>query len=141
MRQIDDKYIKTGVVRFGYAQFTFLGPESGWAAEASECANDQNAFWQYHDKLFASQNGENQGAFSKDKLKKFAADLKLNTTTFNACLDSGKYTSLIADDASTFESLGVQSTPTFLVNGRAIQGAVPFDQFSQVIESEKAKKK
>jgi protein-disulfide isomerase len=140
LRQIDDKYIKTGVVRFGYAQFTFLGPESGWAAEASECANDQNAFWQYHDKLYASQNGENQGAFSKINLKKFAADLQLNTAAFNACMDSGKYTALVAADADTFQTLGVQSTPTFLVNGKAVTGALPFDQFAQVIESERAKK-
>ena len=47
----------------------FLGQESQWAAEASECAADQDAFWPYHDKLFASQSGENQGAFNKDKLK------------------------------------------------------------------------
>ena len=47
----------------------FLGEESQWAAEASECAGDQGQFWQYHDKLFESQNGENQGAFNKDKLQ------------------------------------------------------------------------
>jgi protein-disulfide isomerase len=140
LRQIDSKYIQTGIVRFGYAQFSFLGPESGWASEASECANDQNAFWQYHDKLFASQAGENQGAFTKDKLKKFAADLRLNTVAFNACLDSGKYTQLVADDSTAFELLGVQSTPTFLVNGKELQGALPFDQFAQLIESERAKK-
>ena len=140
MRQIDDKYIKTGVVRFGYAQFSFLGPESGWAAEASECANDQNAFWQYHDKLYVSQNGENQGAFNKDKLKKFAADLKLNIAAFNACMDTGKYTAQVAADTDAFQALGVQSTPTFLINGRAVTGALPFEQFAQVIETERAKK-
>lgn len=140
MRQIDDKYIKTGVVRFGYAQMAFLGQESNWAAEASECANDQNAFWQYHDKLFASQAGENRGAFNKDKLKQFAVDLKLNAAAFNACIDSNKYKAQVADDTEVFQTVGVQSTPTFLVNGKAIQGALPFDQFAQIIESEKAKK-
>lgn len=139
MRQIDDKYIKTGVVRFGYAQFSFLGPESYWASEASECANDQNAFWQYHDKIYANQNGENQGAFNKDKLKKFAADLQLNTAAFNACLDSGKYTAQVTADTEAFQSVGVQSTPTFLVNGKAVTGALPFDQFAQLIETARKK--
>jgi len=46
--------VKTGIVRFGYMHMAFLGQESQWAAEASECAADQNAFWPYHDKLFAS---------------------------------------------------------------------------------------
>lgn len=119
----------------------FLGQESNWAAEASECANDQNAFWNYHDKLYASHAGENQGAFSKDKLKQFAADLKLNTATFNACLDSNKHQVQVLEDTELFQSVGIQSTPTFLINGKAVQGALPFDQLSQIIESEKAKKK
>ena len=134
-------YVKTGVVRFGYLHFAFLGPESGWAAEASECADEQGKFWEYHDLLFARHSGENQGAFSKDNLKKFAADLKLNTGTFNACLDSGKYASVVQADAEFLQSLGVQSTPTFLINATPIAGALPFDQFQKIIESEKAKKK
>jgi protein-disulfide isomerase len=134
-------YVKTGVVRFGYLHFAFLGPESGWAAEASECADEQGKFWEYHDLLFARHGGENQGAFSKDNLKKFAADLKLNTGTFNTCLDSGKYASVVQADAEFLQSLGVQSTPTFLINATPIAGALPFDQFQKIIESEKAKKK
>lgn len=127
-------------MRFGYQHFAFLGPESQWAAEASECASDQGKFWEYHDKLFASQSGENQGAFNKDKLKQFAVDLKLDAGKFNACLDSGKYTTTIQADTSFLESLGIQSTPTFLVNKTVVPGALPFDQFKQVIESERAKK-
>jgi protein-disulfide isomerase len=140
-RQIDDKYIKTGIVRLGYAHYSFLGPESNWAAEASECADDQGAFWNYHDKLFASQAGENKGAFNKDKLKQFAADLKLNTATFNACLDSGKYTPTVTADTVSFQSFGVQSTPTFVINGRPVSGGMPFEGFQQYIEAARTKKK
>ena len=68
----------------------FLGEESQWAAEASECAAEQDAFWQYHDKLVASHSGENEGAYAKDKLKGFAKDLGLKTDQFDQCLDSGK---------------------------------------------------
>ncbi len=117
----------------------FLGDESQWAAEASECADEQGKFWEYHDKLFASQSGENQGAFAKDKLKKFAADLNLDTTKFNACLDSGKFTQVIKDETQMAGSLGVQSTPTFLVNTTPVQGAQPFDTFSKLIEAAKQK--
>jgi protein-disulfide isomerase len=133
--QINAAYINTDKVRFGYWNFAFLGQESFWAAEASECAADQNAFWEYHDKLFASQSGENQGAFSKDNLKQFAADLNLDTEVFNQCLDSGKYTSLVQQDTQTAQSLGVSSTPTFLLNGQPIVGAQPFTVFQQGIES------
>ncbi len=111
----------------------FLGDESQWAAEASECADEQGKFWEYHDKLFISQNGENQGAFAKDKLKGFAADLKLDTTKFNSCMDSGKYTSIVQQETQMASQLGVQSTPTFLVNTTPVQGAQPFETFDKII--------
>jgi protein-disulfide isomerase len=133
--QIDESYISAGKVRFGYWNFAFLGQESFWAAEASECASDQDAYWEYHDKLFNSQNGENQGGFSKDNLKQFAADLNLDSEAFDQCLDSGKYTSLIQQDAQTAQSYGISSTPTFLLNGTPIIGAQPFAIFQQGIEN------
>jgi len=136
--QIEKNYVETGKVRFGYWHFAFLGQESLDAAEASECAADQDAFWQYHDLLFKSQNGENKGAFAKDKLKEFAASLKLDTQAFNDCLDTGKYTQLVQQLTGTAQSIGVRSTPSFVVNGRAIIGAQSYDVFKQAIEAELA---
>ena len=118
----------------GYFNFAFLGEESLWAAEAAECAGDQDAYWEFHDYLFSHQNGENQGAFSKDNLKKFAVELKLDTQAFNECMDSGKYTQLITDQTNFARQLGVQSTPSFLVNGQGVVGAQPFDSFKQLID-------
>lgn len=134
-------YVKTGIVRFGYQPLAFLGPESIWAAEASECAADQGKFWEYHDKLFASHGGENRGAFSKDNLKRFAADLKLDAGAFDTCLDSGKYVSIVEAGTAFLSSVGVESTPTFLINGRPVAGALPFASFQQIIEVERAQKK
>jgi protein-disulfide isomerase len=136
-RQIEDTYVKTGVVRFGYLHLAFLGQESEWAAEASECADEQGQFWAYHNKLFASQNGENKGAFARDNLKQFAADLKLDTAKFNACLDSGRYTQVVQAESQMISQLGVQSTPTFLVNTHVVSGAESFDTFAQLIETAK----
>jgi protein-disulfide isomerase len=135
-QQIYDQYIKTGKLRFGYIHFTFLGQESQWAAEASECANDQNAFWAYHDYLFAHQSGENLGVFNKDNLKKFAVTLNLNAEQFNQCLDSGKYTDLVKSQTSMAQNLGVSSTPTMVINGKVLLGAQPFATFQQVIDSD-----
>jgi len=133
--QIDEAYIQSGKVRFGYFNFAFLGPESQWAAEAAECAADQNKYWEYHNMLYSSQSGENQGAFNKDNLKKFAEELALDTSAFNECLDAGKYAQLIQDESSTASSIGVRSTPTFFINGQAVVGAQPFEIFQQTIDS------
>ena len=112
-----------------------MGPESLWAAEASECAAEQDAFWEYHDFLYENQNGENRGAFSKDNLKQFAEQLGLDTDQFNQCLDTGKYTEVVEQENEVARQLGVQSTPTFVVNGTPVIGAQPFENFQQVIET------
>jgi protein-disulfide isomerase len=119
----------------------FLGEESQWASEASECASDQGAFWQYHDKLFESQNGENQGAFNKDKLKGFAKDLGLKTAEFDQCLDSGKYTQKVQQETQAAQGLGVQSTPSFYINDWLVLGALPVEQFDSYIQKAKAGQK
>lgn len=121
-------------MRFIYWNFAFLGDESQWSAEAAECAADQNKYWEYHDKLFASQQGENQGAFSKENLKKFAADLGLDTATFNECLDSGKHTAVVTSDTQIAQQIGVRSTPSFIVNGTPLVGAQPYSEFERLIK-------
>lgn len=138
-RQIDEEFIKNGIVRFGYQHFAFLGTESQWAGEASECAADQDAFWEYHDKLFDNQSGENQGAFNKDNLKRFAVELGLDSKAFDGCLDSGKYTTVVQKESQAAQSLGVSSTPTFLINGKPLIGAQPFEVFRQTIDAELTK--
>jgi len=119
-RQLENQYIKTGKLRFVYREMAFLGDESQWAAEAAECAGEQGKFWEYHDAIFVNQKGENQGAFSQDNLKKFAADLKLDTAQFNQCLDSGKYTAKVKQSSDAAGQLGVSSTPTVFLNGLPI---------------------
>lgn len=111
-----------------------MGQESFDAAEASECAADQDAFWEYHDLLFERQSGENRGAYAVENLKQFAADLGLDTEAFNECLDSGKYTQVVQEQTRTAQSMGVSSTPAFVINGRAVIGAQPYEVFEQTIE-------
>lgn len=114
----------------------FLGDESLWAAEASECANDQGKFWEYHDALFANQSGENQGAFSRERLKLLALQLRLDPAAFDPCLDTSQKHDLVAADTAFAQSLGVRSTPTFVVNGQPLVGGQPFEVFQQILADE-----
>lgn len=134
-RQIDEQYVDTGLVRFGYQHFTFLGPESQQAAEASECAAEQDAFWAYHDVLFGLEAGGSRAAMDADSLRQYAAELGLDTGLFNTCLDSGRYASLVRSETTAAQSLGVTGTPAFLINGRPLVGAQPFQAFQQVIDA------
>jgi len=130
---IREKYVKAGKVKMVFRAMTFLGQESVWAAEADECAKDQGKFWEYHDYLFDHWNGENQGAFSKDNLKKFAADLKLSTKDFNTCFDGEKYKDAVANKQKEAQALGVRATPTIFVQDKMIQGAFPLSSFEEEI--------
>ena len=122
-------------MQVAFFHFAFLGDKSQWAAEAAECAGEQDAFWDFYDYLFTHQNGENQGAFSIDNLKSFAADMDLDTKDFNECLDSGRYTALVQNMSNIGRQLGVQSTPTFAINGQGIVGAKEYVDFATVINS------
>lgn len=130
-RQIIAQYVQTGKVRFGYIHFPFLGPASTLAAQASECAAEQDAFWDYHDLVF-----ENQDSINATRLKELAGDLGLNQQTFDACLDSGKYEAVVNSQGEFSQSIGVRSTPSFLINGQPLIGAQGFEVFRQVIEAE-----
>jgi predicted DsbA family dithiol-disulfide isomerase len=59
----------------------------------------------------------------------------LDTKAFNDCLDTGKYTQAVKDQTNFARQLGVQSTPTFIVNGKGIVGAQSYDYFKQIIDA------
>lgn len=132
-------YVDTGKVKFIYKNLAFLGKESTDAANAALCAKEQNKFWEYHDKLYNSQSGENQGAFSTDNLKKFALDLGLNATKFNSCLDAQKYNSQVQADTAEANRNGFQGTPSTAIGTTPVIGAQPYAQFKTTIDSELAK--
>ncbi|HLC50587.1 MAG TPA: DsbA family protein [Candidatus Nanoarchaeia archaeon] len=128
-------YIKTGKVRFVMRNFPLgFHQYAEKTAEAAECANEQDKFWEYQNLLFI-----NQKSLDDENLKKYASDLKLDSVKFDSCLDSGKMAGKIQADLSDAESYGVDSTPAFLINGQLLVGAQPFSKFQSIIESELAK--
>ena len=123
-----------GKIRFVYRNLplTSIHPNAMPAAIASLCANDQNAYWEFHDKLFSNE------ALGETTYVQYAADLGLDVDTFTSCLSSGKHDDFISQDMDFSIGLGVQSTPTFFVNGLAIVGAQPLSNFKQLIDKELA---
>ncbi len=112
-----------GEIRFIYVSMSFLGAESVYAAEAGLCANEQDKFWEMHDKIFGASTGpsENDGKYTKDNLKTLASGISgLNTAKFNDCLDSSKYVSSVQKAGQAAGAAGVSGTPTFVVNGQKV---------------------
>lgn len=104
------------------------------AAEASLCAGQQARFWEMHEWLFA-----NQQRIVPEGIKAAAVDLKLDQEAFSKCLDEKRFAGKVQEDLKLAESLGINGTPAFLVNGRFLEGAQPFEAFQEVIEDELAR--
>lgn len=126
-------YVERGEVLFVYRHLPLsFHPNAMNAAIAAECAREQDEekFWEYHDTLFA-----NMQAMSVTDLKKYAADLGLDTEQFNSCLDSQKYKSQVEADAQYAQSKGLSGTPSFLINGVPLVGAQPLAAFEAQFEA------
>jgi protein-disulfide isomerase len=134
--QIIKTYVATGKVYYEYRSVgAFIGPDSALAAEAAYCAGDQNKFWEYHDVLYSNWTGENVGDVAAPKLRQYAATVGLNQNTFDQCLNQGKYVGQVQQDVTNANADGIHSTPSFLINGKLIEGAQPFDVFQKAIET------
>ncbi len=134
IKEVVDSY--KGKVKLVFRDFPLpMHKDAELASIASECADDQDKFWDYHDKLFA-----NQQALDVSALKKYAGELKLNMNKFNKCLDSKKYKDEVAKDREDGEKAGVSGTPAFFVNGKFVAGLKPADYFKKLIDAELAKK-
>lgn len=134
-QQLRQEYLRSGNVRFAFRHLAFIGPESLAAAQASECAQEQGGFWDYHDRLFEEQGAENSGTFSSDNLKRFAADLQLDTQQFNECLDTNKYQEKVQQDIAEAQRLGVNSTPTLFVNGQLLRNGSDYQILQAAVEA------
>jgi protein-disulfide isomerase len=106
-----------------------IHPQAQKAAEAAQCAAEQQKFWPYHDKLFASTS------FQMEELKKFAQELELNLEQFTTCLDSNKHAPGIDADMQAGQQAGVNATPTFFVNGHPLSGAASYERFKEMVDA------
>jgi protein-disulfide isomerase len=132
---IKTKYIDTGKVKFIYQDFPFLAPDSETAAEATQCANDQGQYWQFHDYLFNNQGPEGSNDLALSDEETIAKKLGLNTTKFDSCMTTGKYRAFVAQEKANAAAVGVQSTPTVFINGKMILGALPAASFDTAINA------
>jgi len=137
---IIQQYVETGKVQYTYSPFSFLGRGQTWdeskkAAEAAYCANDQQKFWLFRDTILSNHNGENLGAYSKDRLTAFAKTIGLDMNDFNACMNNGKYTQAVEDANAFAASQGASYTPSFLIDGKIVNA----NELVQAIENSLAK--
>lgn len=137
--QILSQMIETGQVYYIFKDFPLesIHPQARAAANAARCAGDQDAYWQMHDALFASQNQWVNGT-AAEVFAGLAADLALDVDSFNECVSGGRHDAVVQASIDEALSLGVRSTPTFFIDGYPLAGAYPFDAFAFIVEHAEA---
>ena len=101
------------------------------AAQASICADQQDQFWAFHDKLF-----EQQKEMKRENLMAHATELELDMGAFESCLEAPETVALVDADMAAAAEIGATGTPAFYVNGIMLSGAQPYENFEAVINDE-----
>jgi len=133
-KQLRSEYETTGKVRFEFKPFSLgsQGPDD--AANAAECAAAQKRFWDYHDLLF-SRVGVAADPFNKAALKQYGAQLGLDAAQFDRCVDSDQFAEKVYQATLEGQGHGVNGTPSFLINGQKVEGAIPYADFKAKVEA------
>jgi len=140
---LEEKYIKTGKVNFVYRDFPLsnIHPNAQQSHIAAECADEQGAFWPFHDVLFERQGewaqlGSNE---INNKFKQFASEIGIDSVSFGNCLDLTTFDAEVNKDYLDGVSYGVTGTPTFFIGNEKdgymrLTGAQPISVFQTNID-------
>jgi protein-disulfide isomerase len=124
-----------GKVRFVHREYPIPGhPRAFAAAVAARCASDQGRFWDFHRNLLTVP-----GDLSDDDFKQRAAGLGLDGAKLGECVGSGRFDKDVNEAREAGSRIGVTGTPTFFINGRMLSGALPVEEFRQIVDEELAK--
>jgi len=135
-------YVTGGTLRIIDHDAAFQGARSGSSYDESveagagaRCAADQDAYWAFHNWLFANQVGENKGAFRDERLRAIATAAGLDVAAWDACRATGEQQAAVRAETQQGVDLGVNATPTMYLNGQAIVGVKSVPELSALIEA------
>ncbi|MHA7306051.1 DsbA family protein [Arthrobacter sp. TMN-49] len=140
--EIVKKYVDTGQLRIEWRDLPVFGESSVNAAVAARAAGVQGLFWKFNEAVYAAAPEKGKGELSEPELLKLAEKAGVpDMAKFAADLKSPDLRALVNADLAEGTQLGLNSTPTFVINNQSIPGAQPLDVFVQVIDEALAKAK
>ena len=129
IKRLREEFPKTQLV---YEDFPLpMHANAEKAAEAAHCAGDQGKYWEFHDAIF-----DHSGSLDVTNLKGIAKTVKLDQTSFDQCLDSGKHAPDVAKGQIQGTGLGITGTPTFFINGHMVTGAAKYETLKEIVAQE-----
>lgn len=119
-----ERYVQPGDARLVFRNLAFLGVESHWAAVAASLAAEQNAFWPFHDYLFANFGGGESGAYHIDRLLEMGEAIGLDMEQFRDGLvlenARARFSRIQEEAHADALAAGINATPTVVVNGQRL---------------------
>ena len=136
MPTIEERLIKTGRLRWRYRDFPLQQhPFSRLAAHSAACADEQNKFWQQHEKIYEGQSDWAAARNAAPIFRGYAQQVGLDLDRYDGCMKSGKYAGRIQASLNEGIQVGVASTPTLLVGNRLYQGRFDSDAIIKLVDS------
>ena len=133
--ELEKEYMETGKVRLIVKHFPALDHIQGFtAAEAAECAGQQEAFCSMYDLLFTKQDEWSQEEDVTAVFKGYAAELDLDADAFAACLDEGQTSDKVMQDFTIGQQNQFPPAPMFFIFKGEQGGPAPLDQLREAIE-------
>ncbi|GAA0914020.1 DsbA family protein [Streptomyces thermoalcalitolerans] len=129
------EYVNKGILRIEWRNFPLLGAASERAARAAWAAGQQGRFWQFHDVVYKKSDQSDQDRFSAERLRDMAREAGVaDLNRFSADMESKAAGEAVRRDQEEGHTLGVSSTPAFLVNTTPLLGAQPLTAFAVAID-------
>jgi len=127
--QVDLAFVESGRAKFIFYDFPIIGGHRNafLAARAARCAGDQERYWEYHDNLFRMQARWSPMTNPIDTFVEYAETVGADGSSFRSCLESDRHAELVTANMYLGEQLGVQGTPTILINYGAATRRVGYD--------------
>ncbi|PIR78528.1 MAG: hypothetical protein COU28_01140 [Candidatus Magasanikbacteria bacterium CG10_big_fil_rev_8_21_14_0_10_36_16] len=122
-----EKYKPVIQVVFKNLPLTDIHPDAIAAALASTCASEQNKFWEYYTQVFTNKK------LDTDSLYNYGQSLGLDMNKFDTCFKTQRNLTDIQQDLKDAVDLGLRGTPTYLVNGKIIEGVISAEEWDNII--------
>ena len=136
MPTLDSLFTRTGRVYWRFVPFVIgMFPNAREAAEGALCAADQGKFWPMHDKLYANRKAWMNSRAPTALVARYAVESGVSASTYGACVRGKAVSETLARNNALAQSLYVRGTPTFVINGEIVPGALPTEVFVKGLDA------
>lgn len=138
MTVLMSEYVDQGKLRIELRDVNVFGEPSRQAALAAHAAEKQGQFWQMHQAMFPDGATLPADQLTAESLTGLAGELGMDTDQFATDMSSEEVVASVTQNEAEGQSIGVSSTPSFLINGIPMTGAQPANVFTAIIDAELA---